>query len=72
MKNNAIKFKGSVLDCSINHELFAESQLSTWLSFTGRGTLIADEAIAIYKAAKEQVEASRTELNGMAEVAKDS
>jgi hypothetical protein len=37
----------------------------------GTGTLIADEAVAIYEAVKEQVEACRTELNGMEEAVKE-
>jgi hypothetical protein len=38
---------------------------------TGIGSLIADEAVAIYEAVKEQVEACRTELNGMEEAVKE-
>ena len=38
---------------------------------SGNGSLIADEAVAIHEAVKEQVEACRTELNGMEEAVKE-
>ncbi|CAB9522936.1 Transcription initiation factor TFIID subunit 1 [Seminavis robusta] len=41
------------------------------IKFNGAGTLIADEAVAMHDAVREQVDASRSELTGMEEAVKE-
>ena len=71
MKNNAIKFNGTSVARMLCMIDAGRLQLFFGLAMIGSGAAIADEAVNIYEAVKEQVDASQTELKAMEEAVKE-